>query len=542
MLNENEKNLNFQIYESKFESFLKEYEKYFLLQDVVLDTPLHKIAKRKDKGFFIELFQKLNKINLISNELLLINNLSNESICTYIINEIKYNPSKIKNEEFYYNFINEHLSMNESLSKEDQQIIKNFSSKIIFELKQYKEENFNEIFNNLNDFINNNIKTPNLFEYIYFPFTSNINYLNCVFLICSKDEDYNKLFNLVSLLSQKKEIINKICISELCIVDHIKYVIRKMDLYNRKSEKVYNYGVKLIKEILSNIMKSKDDKGIKKLIGRKRFKKGLISNIIYNQSLSFDKKIELFDLLNEITKGISNNYIDKKTYKLYRFFKLCEKTQITKSNINNLIADNEFINKILKMNKYLEPLLIIDIYGRNKDCNYDSDTYISAKIKTFIEFLNKNYYNLFKYAYNLSDEKVGKILNAIFVYDKKYNYEIESYMDNLNKDLKNLVQSFILSDKNVLEYYLNEWLKNGNPNFIKYLFSSEYDFSHFLDFNNQNFHKFFFNNEKMRISLPNVQAIKGKPFEDKYLAFLLVVSGINNDFSLLEKSYYYLQI
>ena len=533
VLNENEKNLNFQIYESKFESFLKEYEKYFLLQDVVLDTPLHKIAKRKDKGFFIELFQKLNKINLISNELLLINNLSNESICTYIINEIKYNPSKIKNEEFYYNFINEHLSMNESLSKEDQQIIKNFSSKIIFELKQYKEENFNEIFNNLNDFINNNIKTPNLFEYIYFPFTSNINYLNCVFLICSKDEDYNKLFNLVSLLSQKKEIINKICISELCIVDHIKYVIRKMDLYNRKSEKVYNYGVKLIKEILSNIMKSKDDKGIKKLIGRKRFKKGLISNIIYNQSLSFDKKIELFDLLNEITKGISNNYIDKKTYKLYRFFKLCEKTQITKSNINNLIADNEFINKILKMNKYLEPLLIIDIYGRNKDCNYDSDTYISAKIKTFIEFLNKNYYNLFKYAYNLSDEKVGKILNAIFVYDKKYNYEIESYMDNLNKDLKNLVESFILSDKNVLEYYLNEWLKNGNPNFIKYLFSSEYDFSHFLDFNNQNFHKFFFNNEKMRISLPNVQAIKGKPFEDKYLAFLLVVSGINNDFSLL---------
>ena len=533
VLNENEKNLNFQIYESKFESFLKEYEKYFLLQDVVLDTPLHKIAKRKDKGFFIELFQKLNKINLISNELLLINNLSNESICTYIINEIKYNPSKIKNEEFYYNFINEHLSMNESLSKEDQQIIKNFSSKIIFELKQYKEENFNEIFNNLNDFINNNIKTPNLFEYIYFPFTSNINYLNCVFLICSNDEDYNKLFNLVSLLSQKKEIINKICISELCIVDHIKYVIRKMDLYNRKSEKVYNYGVKLIKEILSNIMKSKDDKGIKKLIGRKRFKKGLISNIIYNQSLSFDKKIELFDLLNEITKGISNNYIDKKTYKLYRFFKLCEKTQITKSNINNLIADNEFINKILKMNKYLEPLLIIDIYGRNKDCNYESDTYISEKIKTFIEFLNKNYYNLFKYAYNLSDEKVGKILNAIFVYDKKYNYEIESYMDNLNKNLKNLVQSFILSDKNVLEYYLNEWLKNGNPNFIKYLFSSEYDFSHFLDFNNQNFHKFFFNNEKMRISLPNVQAIKGKPFEDKYLAFLLVVSGINNDFSLL---------
>ena len=66
-----------------------------------------------------------------------------------------------------------------------------------------------------------------------------------------------------------------------------------------------------------------------------------------------------------------------------------------------------------------------------------------------------------------------------------------------------------------------------------YLFSSEYDFSHFLDFNNQNFHKLFFNNEKVGICLQNIQAIKGKPFEDKYLAFLLVTSGIQNNFSLL---------
>ena len=122
VLNENEKNLNFQIYESKFESFLKEYEKYCLLQDVVLDTPLHKIAKRKDKGFFIELYQKLKKINLINDELLLTNNLCNETICIYVLNEIKYNISRIKNEEFYYNFINENQSKYESFSKEDQKI------------------------------------------------------------------------------------------------------------------------------------------------------------------------------------------------------------------------------------------------------------------------------------------------------------------------------------------------------------------------------------------------------------------------------------
>ena len=204
-ISESEKNLNFQVYESKFESFLKEYERYFLIQDIILDTPLHKIAKRKDKGFFIELYQKLKKINLISNELLLTNNIENETICTYVLNEIKYNLPKLKNEEFYYNFIKDHHSIYESFSKEDQLVLKNFSSKIIFEIKQYKEENFNEIFNNLNDFITNNINIPNLFGHIYFPFTTNINYLNCIFLICSKDEDYNKLFDLVSKLSKKKK-------------------------------------------------------------------------------------------------------------------------------------------------------------------------------------------------------------------------------------------------------------------------------------------------------------------------------------------------
>ena len=75
------------------------------------------------------------------------------------------------------------------------------------------------------------------------------------------------------------------------------------------------------------------------------------------------------------------------------------KTQITKSNINNLIAQNEFVNKVIDMNKYLMSLIIIDTNGRNKDDNYESDTYISERIKFFIEFLSKNY-NSFKLEYN----------------------------------------------------------------------------------------------------------------------------------------------
>ena len=129
----------------------------------------------------------------------------------------------------------------------------------------------------------------------------------------------------------------------------------------------------------------------------------------------------------------------------------------------------------------------------------------------------------------------------MLVCDKKYDYKIESYMDNLNKEIKELVKKFILSDKNMLEHYLNEWLKNKNPNFIEYLFSSEFDFSHFLNFNNQNFSKidnylkeFVNKDETYKLhSLINAQIIKGKYFEDKYLAFLLIISGIVDKLNLL---------
>ena len=536
-LNENEKKFKLEVYESKFKSFLKEYERYFLLQDVALDTPLHKIAKRKDKGFFIELYQKLKNINLISNELLLTNNICDETICTYVLNEIKYNFSKIKNEEFYYNFINEHYSIYKSFSKEDQKILKTFSSKITFEKKQYKKENFNEIFNSLNDFVNNNLEISNLFEYIYFPFTSGINYLNCVFLICSKHEDYNKLFNLVNILSQKNEIINEICLSELCIIDHIKYVIRKMGLYNGKIEQEYNYGVKLIKEILSNIIKNKDEKGIKNLIGRKRFKKGLISNIIYNQSLSFDKKIELFDLFKEITKDISNKYIDRKTYNLYRFFKLCEIVKLTKSNINVLLSQNEYINKILKMNKFYEALIVTDIKVRENDDINISDTYINQRIKILFEFLDNNCYNTLKYVYNLSNEKVEKILYFIYVSVEKNENKNELF-HYLYTNANELVKSFIISDINILKNSLDK-MKGIFPNFLNYLFSSKFDLSHFIDFNNESFNKIANNLKEYFIEDKDIKPfleyhlIKGKPFEDKYLSFFLIISGIMQKIDIL---------
>ena len=75
--NMNAQNINFNIYESNFDTFFKAYGKYFSIQDVVLETPLHKIAKLRNRGFFFEIYQRLKKLNLINKELLLITNIDN---------------------------------------------------------------------------------------------------------------------------------------------------------------------------------------------------------------------------------------------------------------------------------------------------------------------------------------------------------------------------------------------------------------------------------------------------------------------------------
>ena len=46
------RNVNFEIYENNFDSFFKEEGKYLSIQDFSLETPLHKLAKLKNKKFF----------------------------------------------------------------------------------------------------------------------------------------------------------------------------------------------------------------------------------------------------------------------------------------------------------------------------------------------------------------------------------------------------------------------------------------------------------------------------------------------------------
>ena len=84
-------NEKIQIYENNFSSFFKEHKKYLLIQDICLDTPLHKIARLNDKRFFVNICKKLNELKILNDELLSTKNEKGENICHYIFDEIKKN-------------------------------------------------------------------------------------------------------------------------------------------------------------------------------------------------------------------------------------------------------------------------------------------------------------------------------------------------------------------------------------------------------------------------------------------------------------------
>ena len=526
--------INFDIYEKNFDTFFKENEKYLLVQDINLDIPLLKLIKLRDKSFFIEIYDRLNKLKLIGNELLLCSNITGQNITTYIIDEIKYNSEKIRYADFYYKFLKDNYSIYENAPDDDKKILKKFMSKVIFDIRQYKEDNFNEIFNNINGFVNDNIQS-NIFEYIHCPYNANINYLNSLFSICSKPEDYDKLYNLITILSKKTEIINKINFSQKCIIDHIGYVLRKMNSYKRKGEYEMDYASKLIKGILIKYFKKNNKNEIAKIFGNgKRFKKGLLIQIENNTSLSFAKKCEFLDLFSEITSELSYLYINNKDLlNYYNFFKFDKNKNGKYMKEKNYL---ESLDLICKENAFYINLLTIFYEYNSKEVGNTNE----KGAKFLREFLDKYHYNTLKNKYNFSDEEIEKILVKL---ESKFddNSEVKQ-----NKAYKKMEKDFIMSDEKLMNKALERYL--GNEIIIEYLdiilsypndlsktifdniskimdLIHNYIYSRISENEDENEEEIDKRLKQLNIFSDNLPLLKGKSFEAEYYALYILLSN-----------------
>ena len=97
---------NSKMYLTNFNSFFIYHKKYLSIQDASLETPFHKIAKLRNKNFFIMYYNKLKTIDVVNEEILFTKNLSEISCFDLVLQEVKQNRTKIikNNFDLYNNF------------------------------------------------------------------------------------------------------------------------------------------------------------------------------------------------------------------------------------------------------------------------------------------------------------------------------------------------------------------------------------------------------------------------------------------------------
>ena len=90
-----------EIYIKNFSQFFTDYKDALIIQDYFLDTPLHKLAKMRNKKYFLEICDKFNEIGILIEKSLNIKNCEDFTCLDYIVQDINIHfVSLIKKNEY----------------------------------------------------------------------------------------------------------------------------------------------------------------------------------------------------------------------------------------------------------------------------------------------------------------------------------------------------------------------------------------------------------------------------------------------------------
>ena len=552
---------NDNIYEINFNSFFTKEAKYLSIQDYYLDTPLHKLAKFNDKKFFLYICKKLKEINILTEEILLINNTDEKSCFNYILQDIRKNKIKIIKNDFklYEEFINYFPNIiTNSLSLEDRKFIVTFTCLMIFEEQNWNKIDFNDTIKGFYTLKEKNSDILNIFQILYYPNQSNLNYLNCLYNTCKDLSDFDKLFQLIVDITNIK-MNNE---EKLCLADHISYVLGKMNSTKLRGNTEINYGIQLINKIIPLLIKDENNENIiniisvRKIIKKNRtlsfVNKGICNSLIYNQNISFEQKYEIVTIFKNILDSNFEELINKDFLYLYKLFESYNKNEINEKNINSLFNEHIFIQKIFADFSYIGKLYR-EVYETWKIFGHIS---INEYISCLNEFINKNYMDIFgdyKIRYGLPDDKIQIIARLIIAYEKQ-NYSNETENELISKIIilpcrkhyqdytESLYTKFMLSKPklaNILLYRfdIDEWKEQKKKkkvtkenqrkekDFLTSFFSFQYEYK--MIFKDEKIikifeEKTFLRNKQLKLMFKNsLILVKDKPYEYSYYKFIL---------------------
>ena len=216
----------------------------------------------------------------------------------------------------------------------------------------------------------------------------------------------------------------------------MNYVIKNMG--KTKSELEINYGIFLLDKILPLIVKYNKSKKAKMLLYEKVYRnknnfiyknKGLFSNLIYNQNIKFENKIEIFKKINSVIKidlhSFAINTKNISVLLLYLFFNKNECFKLYKNinegNIYKKIFDDFYYISTI----YSEVYFLCDKYHKDN---------LNIFIQKLDNFFMNNYHDLisdYLDIYNIHDLSEENQKNLVdFIISSESNY----IKTNINKE------------------------------------------------------------------------------------------------------------
>lgn len=474
-----------EIYIKNFSQFFTDYKDALIIQDYFLDTPLHKLAKMRNKKYFLEICDKFNEIGILIEKSLNIKNCEDFTCLDYIVQDINIHFVSLIKKNEYMKFKNYKLIIDYYLNITDNEyekfMLKCFEDGFYYVKEKFKEIQFEKFYGDIIYGINN--KKENIYNFISFLAERGINLINFLFELCEKGDDFDKVFILVKkYLIEKKEL-------EKYIYEHTSYVLRKMNSTNKRGNNEIKYGINLLKFILDEKIKKKDEKEIitillfRKIITKKNkiskniFKEGIIYNIIYNPNLDFKKKCEIFLLFKNlnnfdfILKELSN----EEFIQFYNFLEFIENNDVNKKNILNIYntKDNfkNIFSKFIDYKNYYQIIIELCEEPNNKK-------YYDEFVKLANEILIKKFPVYLKYYLSNSEKQINKILKLVLLFSEQ-DFKLNS--NNIyNYDL---INHFLINEKFTLCYLkkiLNHSFENDYAYFFEIIFNSEFYLGEFI--------------------------------------------------------------
>ena len=481
----NERFINKEIYEKNFSLFFTEYKDDLMIQDYYFDTPLHKLAKLNNKNYFLQIFEKLNSIKALQQKILEMKNMDDLTCIDYIKENICNNFLILikKNENINYKFFINYYINNCNGNKNEKILLQSFEDGFYYNYINFKEIKFQNFYEAILNIINN--KKEYIYNIILFFAKNGINYLNFLFHLCENWDEFDKLFILI-----KKYLIQKRFL-EKYIYKHASYVLRKMNSYNKKGNEEIKYGINLIKFILEEKIKYKNNDEIfsillkRKIVIKKTketkriFKEGLIYNIIYNPNISFEQKSEIFFLFKKLNNLILKEIEKEEFIQFYNFFEFIEHNEITKKNVLNKYNSNESFKYIISLfNKYKFIYQIIFLICKEEE----NKKYIDELNKKANEIISKKIPYFFKYYLSNSEKRLYKILNIVSLYSEQ---DSDSNPIKINDYYRNKLLEDFFSNENFTLCFIKYIIKYSFPNdyyfFFEIIFNSEFDLTNFIN-------------------------------------------------------------